>query len=131
MLLHDDVKAVVSHVRIGAHDGYPVVYFADPAPPKLLRFNDWGANTFTYESADMADAWDSVDEDAEEIDFDLARWIESGDLSWIAPGDTGLRLQGKVAGCPFVGLEGSREWTIIDAEWPPARRPRARRARQR
>lgn len=149
MLLHADVKAVVSYVRIGEQDAYPVVYFADPVPPMLERFNEWGSNHYEYESPTRGEAWHDMVEEEAVVDFDLARWIESGDLLWIAPGDTGLTLRSTVAGCPYLGLEGRRAWAYIDdgqVEWrgdgvpepepePPvaprkraARKPAARKA---
>lgn len=132
MLLHEDVKAVVSHVKIGDHDGYPIVYFARPVPPGLERFNTWGADHYLYESPRKADAWHTVEEDRDPLDFDLARWIASGDLFWIAPGDASLRLQSTTAGCPYVGLEGPQTFQDVDdgqVEVEPATsRTRARRA---
>ena len=114
MLLHDDVKAVVSHVRIGDQDAYPVVYYANPIPPMLERFNEWGANYYEYESPTMGGVWhDMVEEDAL-LDFNLGRWIESGDLFWIAPDDTKLVLKTTTAGCPYLDLGGRRSWAFIE-----------------
>lgn len=114
MLLHPDVKAVVSHVRIGPHDGYPIIYFADPIPTFLARFNDWGTTQYRYETAEHPELWDSIEEEQEEsIDFDLAPWIEGGDLLWIAPGDGKHKLQSTVAACPYLNIEGRRSFYRI------------------
>ena len=131
MLLHDDVRAVVSQVAVGAHTGYAIVYYAEPVPPMLQRFNHWGADHYTYETETLADGWDEAREEDATLDFDLARWIESGDLFWIAPGDTSLKLRSTASGCPFLGLEGDRDWVVIEngvreGDGTAASRPRAR-----
>jgi hypothetical protein len=45
--------------------------------------------------------------------FDLGPWLRSGKLLWIAPGDTTLTLREGEAGCPLVGLTGSRHMAHI------------------
>ena len=47
-------------------------------------------------------------------DFDLARWIEAGKLSWIAPGDGTLALRMTTAACPYLGLTGCRDEQRVD-----------------
>jgi hypothetical protein len=128
MILHDDVRAVVSQVGIGPHTGWAVTYFASPVPPGLKRFNDWGAETYTYVTEDDEERWDSCDEEIEDLDHDLARWIASGDLLWIAPGDASLTLRSDAAGCPYVGLEGRREFALVQPP-EPATAPRSRTRR--
>jgi hypothetical protein len=126
MLLHDDVKAVVSSVPIGPHTGYAVTYFARPVPPMLQRMNDWGTAIYTYETASAPELWDGVEEENEVLDLDLARWIDSGDLLWIAPGDASLALRSTSAGCPYVGLEGSAEFAVIEGGAPRSRTRRSK-----
>ncbi|MEA2644970.1 MAG: hypothetical protein QOE92_53 [Chloroflexota bacterium] len=130
MLLHPDVKAVVSQLPIGGHTGFPIVYYADPIPV-LRRFNDWGTAEYSYETEDDPELFDSVDEEDEVLDFDLALWIERGDLLWIAPGDADLKLMTTVEGCPYLGLDGRRDFYWIQAGklsdppgTPPAKRSR-------
>ncbi|HEV2953962.1 MAG TPA: hypothetical protein VG015_07715 [Candidatus Dormibacteraeota bacterium] len=113
MLLHPDVKAVISTIRVGAHTGYSIVYYADPVPPLLARFNHWGANYYAYESDESWNSWDRLVEEEQEIDFDLGPWITSGDLLWIAPDDMSLTLRATLEGCPYLDLPGSQEWTVI------------------
>jgi hypothetical protein len=80
----------------------------------LQRFNHWGADHYTYETEALADGWDDAREEDARLDVDLARWIESGDLAWIAPGDTSLTLRRATSGCPYLGLEGSLDWVVIE-----------------
>ena len=138
ILWHKNLRAVISSVQVGAHQGYVVAYFAEPVPPLLLRFNSWGADDFWF-TDDYGTWWDQADEDAEELDFDLAPRIGSGQVQWIAPGDTGLRLRTGLAGCPYVDLPGRREfvrvqdgesWTPsdVDSAVSPAPRSRTRRS---
>ncbi len=100
------VTAVLSAVSIGAHEGYAIFYFAKPVP-RVARANEWGANEYKiYEAG--TEGWDEINEDEQEFDFDLSRWITSGRLQWIAPGDSALRLQTNVSGCPYLNLPGRR-----------------------
>jgi hypothetical protein len=125
MLLHDDIKAVISSVPIGEHTGYAVTYFARPAPPMLKRMNDWGARYYTYETANDPDLWDDVDEEQELLDTNLARWIDAGDLFWVAPGDASLALRSTSADCPYVGLKGKAEFALIPGDVPRSRTRRS------
>lgn len=136
MLLHRDVRAVVSTVLVGAHTGYAVTYFADPAPPMLARCNAWGANEFWY-TDDRGTGWDASDEEDDDADFELGPWVESGRLQWVAPGDTEVRLRKGLEGCPYVGLPGRRSFVRVQdgAAWTPEdvvatpSRPRSRTPR--
>jgi hypothetical protein len=136
MLLHRDVRAVVSALPVGAHTGYAVTYFADPAPPMLARCNAWGANEHWF-TDDGGTGWDTSDEEDDDPDYDLASWVESGKLQWVAPGDTEVRLKKGLEGCPFVDLPGRRSfvrvqdgvaWTPEDVAATPSR-PRSRTPR--
>jgi hypothetical protein len=109
ILSHDSVRAVVSHVRVGPHTGFPIVYFAEE-PPEIERFNTWGTDHY-----DTYTGWDSMEEDSEPVDFDLESWIERDKLLWIAPGDDRLELRSGLNGCPYVGLPGRRTFLRIQA----------------
>lgn len=135
ILWHKAVRAVLTQVQVGAHTGYAVSYFAQPVPPLLSRFNAWGASEY-WMTDDHGTWWDRVDEDVEEIDFDLEPWLRSGQLQWISPGDDDLRLRTDVDNCPFLDLPGRRSfirvqdgtaWSAEDLD-KPTRRPRKRPA---
>ena len=121
ILLHNDVRAVVSQVAVGAHTGYAVTYFADPAPPLLARVNTWGANEHWF-TDERGTWWDSSDEDESELDFELAPWVDSGKLRWVAPGDADGRLRTGLDGCPYVDLPaGGRTCACRTASRGPPR----------
>ena len=136
ILLHPDVKAVVSHLPIGRHDGYAIVYYADPVPPALARFNDWASFECRFEMATSTEAWQVTVEEDQLLDVDLVRWIRDGKVHWIAPGDTALTLRSDVESCPYLGMEGRTTFLSIEAPGPdepdwidePRTRRRARTA---
>ena len=112
ILRHRDLRAVVSQVAVGAHTGYAVTYFADPVPPMLARANAWGANEHWF-ADERGIWWDASDDDEAELDFDLAPWVESGKLRWVAPGDTEVKPRTGLDGCPYVDLPGRRSYVRV------------------
>jgi hypothetical protein len=108
MLEHKSVRAVVSSLAIGEHRGYAIAYFAKPVPWELPRVNTWGANHFWYVTKDGTWAWDEEPLVEEDMDFDLAPWIDSGKLQWINPDDRAMKLNKGTAGCPYIDLPGRR-----------------------
>lgn len=121
------MRAVVSSVKVGAHTGYPVFYFAQPSPGPIRRVNTWGTGDYRFESPDGDWVWDTVDEVPEDYDFDLEPWIAKGRLLWIAPGDASLTLRSHVRRCPYLGLEGRRYpmqitmGEVVGSDWPAGR----------
>jgi hypothetical protein len=117
LLEQQSISAVISELGIGAHRGFAISYFADPTPEALTRFNDWGTDHY-----ETPDGWASMAEDVEPLDFDLAPWISSTKLAWIAPGDRDLSLRHDLADCPYLGLQGHRSFVRIQAGkvWTPA-----------
>ena len=108
IITREGVRAVLWSLSVGVHTAYVIVYFADPVPMGLEPFNDWGTDYYQFESAPERLAWDQASEDAEDFDFDLEKYVASGQLQWIAPGDDSMTLKSGVAGCPYLDLEGSR-----------------------
>ncbi|MGI8608057.1 MAG: hypothetical protein ACR2MY_02330 [Candidatus Dormibacteria bacterium] len=107
------VTAVISHVKVGPHDGYPVIYFAKPMPTGFVHFNDWGADRHWYRAPDGGWGWERNAEDLEELDFDLRPWLESKQLRWIAPEDATLRVRQGARGCPYTKVDGAHGWQRI------------------
>lgn len=98
--------AVVSRLEMATGDAaYPIVYFSDqPTEPALLhqfwlRQDYWFADAKGRRGFIIAnDPWD----------FDLAPWVGSGKLKWIAPGDASGAVADASSGapCPYLGLAG-------------------------
>lgn len=108
MLKRDGVRAVIHSLPIGAHTGFVITYFADPAPSNLEGFNDWGMDYYQFESDTDQVGWHQGSETAADHDFELAPYLASGQLLWIAPGDEAMTLHEGARGCPYVDAEGCR-----------------------
>lgn len=113
LLQYDEIKVVVSHIKIGPHTAYLMIYYADPAPQGIYRVNDWGTERYWETGTPDPELFTPglyIDVPAEpgEMDFDLKPWIKAGKLLWIAPGDENLTLHGHASGCPYLDLPGSR-----------------------
>ncbi|MET9488640.1 hypothetical protein [Nocardia sp. NPDC006630] len=108
ILAHEGVRAVLNQVPIGPHIGWTISYFG-PRPESIKLENTWGSNVYDIYSDDGAWlGWGDYESDIEEYDFDLAPWLESEKLLWIAPGDPEVQLHAGVDGCPYIGLEGEQ-----------------------
>jgi hypothetical protein len=100
------IIAVISHVRVGDRNAYPIVYFSLNDLPPDQRTNDWGADSFSYRG-DQGYYEERQYFDAEdEFVYDLEPWIARQRIQWIAPGDESLRVQAGVTGCPYLRLPG-------------------------
>lgn len=115
----DDVRGVIAEVPIGPHTGWAVTYFAlKQIPAKLV--STWGEATYHWRSDEGVWHWEDGGWSSGHFDFaygdndyDLAPWLRSGKLLWIAPNDGELTLRSGEAGCPYVGLPGSRHLSHI------------------
>jgi hypothetical protein len=118
LLLLDRVRAVLSGTTVGGWPAWTVTYFTD-RQHDVVRVNDWGASRYWLDAAQ--ESWDAMYEDAEQLDFELAPWIDRGALLWVAPGDTDVRLQSTAAGCPYLGLPGRRTFVRVQdgRTWEP------------
>jgi hypothetical protein len=117
-LAFDQVKAVLSTVKIGAHTGYMMVYYADPMLEGEKRVNDWGTDRYWEETDAFSGMltpgqWVSLTPSLMDYDFDLASYIRNGKLLWIEPQDASLQLKSVVRGCPYLELEGSHKLKFI------------------
>ncbi|MGE3856466.1 MAG: hypothetical protein AB7G21_05875 [Dehalococcoidia bacterium] len=110
LLAVEGVRAVIRAVAVGRHLGWTIAYFAERYPADAQRANDWGADHYP-----VGDGWDSVVEDTDAHDFDLAPWIEQGRLAWIAPGDASLTPRTTTEGCPYLDLPGVHALQRIEA----------------
>lgn len=109
----DEVSAVLSSIRVGAHRAYPVFYFADPVPVRLPRVNTWACDHYTFMDNDGR-LWRGRREPrVDDAEFDLAPWIRAGKLLWIAPDDQTLTLRSDVRACPYLVPDGPRAFQRI------------------
>lgn len=108
------IKAVISSVRIGPHQGYPIAYFASGDQTGVERINTWGTKYYTFVDRYNMLRWGESLVSCSDYDFHLEPWIEGGQLLWIAPGDQTLTIQSGTTGCPYLGLDGSRQLQRIE-----------------
>ena len=107
LLANTNLRAVVSSCAVGHHRAFAIVYTADPVPTDMARVNTWGAGHYTFHDRDGRLCRTSWEPSIEDADFDLAPWIRSGRLLWIAPDDATLQLRSVVSGCPYLSVGGA------------------------
>lgn len=110
----EGVKAVLSSVPVGKHQGYAVVYYAKSELRTLEGFGDWGRNIAYYDLGDEDFGWQEWIPAPGDLDFDLKPWIEKGKLLWIAPGDETMNLRSETD-CPYLDSTGNRFWQVVQA----------------
>lgn len=114
----DQVKAVISHITIGNHIGYCIIYYCDPLLKFYPRINDWGTDRYWETNLVIGDSyspgrWISLDPNKSDRDFDLKYWIQKGKLLWIKPDDPTLLLRASTTECPFIDLIGDMRFKTI------------------
>jgi hypothetical protein len=113
ILRHPGISAVISAVRVGAHVGFPITYWARPLPDDVERVDDWGHRSYTFQRPDGSMASAHATQADEDKDFDLRPWVADGRVQWIAPGDDSLELHRGPDGCPYLDLPGERRRRYI------------------
>jgi len=108
------IKAVISTVPIGPHQGYPIAYFGVDVPAGLERVNTWGTGQYRFVDQHNMLRWGESMISLSDYDFDLGPWIERGQLLWIPPGDPTATLHSGTEGCPYLGLDGCRALQRIE-----------------
>ncbi|WP_330183380.1 hypothetical protein OHB26_06855 [Nocardia sp. NBC_01503] len=109
-----DTRAVIAEVPVGRHTGWAITYFTTRRPDGLALEDLWGGKTYDlYDSQGNWRAWSEFPQSHIDYSFDLRPWLESGKLSWIAPGDDSAVLREGVADCPYIDLEGDRQMQLI------------------
>ena len=100
--------AVISRLEMSSGDtAYPIAYFSTEklAPSSLQQF--WTRPELWFDNPDGSRGWTVAND---EWDFELAPWIEKGQLRWVKPGDPEHRVLGRDSGerCPYLDLPGER-----------------------
>lgn len=110
-------RAVITEVPVGAHTGWAITYFGyNPKYPTNVELvNEWGKSTYhVYDDRGVWDnGWYESIEHISDNNYDLARWLRSGRLLWIAPGDESAILHEGTHGCPYLDLPGERRIAYI------------------
>lgn len=114
VLSKPSIKAVIYQVKVGAHTAYPIFYYFEERPEDFEPLNNWGLNYWSMVTTDGSPLYEEY-EDPDEVswDFDLTTWIEQGKLLWISPDDSTFELKTGTAGCPYLNLQGSQEFSVI------------------
>ncbi len=108
------MKAVISCFTLVRGDlAYPIAYFAKERLASKDVHQPWGKRSYQVFDEDGVPQGFAVKTDI--WDFDLEPWIERGQLHWIDPGDSELRLRGKAEGpCPYLNLPGDRQPQVLE-----------------
>jgi len=109
VLSNEHIRAVVSAIPVGRHQGYLVAYYSNVNPMPVPRINTWGTGRWEVLDTRGTLGWGSDTFTPAQSDFDLGPWIRKEKLLWIRPGDPTFTLQKGEAGCPFISLPGTRE----------------------
>ncbi len=113
-LLNDEnIIAVLSHLKIGDNDAYPIVYYSKDKSVEIERINTWGTDEYLAEDTEGFAILGSTYDDEEEYDFNIAPWIENGKLKWIDKDDKTLKLRNSIEDCPFLNISGYQYPVII------------------
>ena len=113
LLEDENIIAVLSHIKIGDYDAYPIVYFSKDKSVEIERINTWGTNEYLAEDIEGLAVFGSTYDDEDDYDFDIAPWVEKGKLKWIAIDDETLELKDTIDGCPYLDLPGYRYPVLI------------------
>jgi hypothetical protein len=108
-----EVRGVIAQVPVGRHTGWAISYFGRPAPG--TRFvNMWGTDSYPVVQDGRWTGRAREESGVERYDFDLEPWVGTGALLWTVPGDDSATLRRGVAGCPYLGLTGPREFAVVE-----------------
>lgn len=105
------VQAVIAEVSVGTHTGWAISYFGPR--PNVRLVNTWGTDSYPVFQDGVRGGWDEDSPSMSDYDFALTKWLRSGALLWIAPGDESATLRQGSGDCPFVALPGPRKIPLI------------------
>ncbi|MBF6072234.1 hypothetical protein [Nocardia farcinica] len=114
LLAREEVRAVVVELPIGAHTGWAITYFGTARPTDAALENLWGTRRYdTYDARGHWRGWAEHQQNTADYDFDLAPWLASGKLRWIAPGDPTATLREGTDGCPYTAVDGDGRLQLV------------------
>jgi hypothetical protein len=112
LLEHPTAKAVLSALK--THEGHTVfiiAYYAEKPFPQAESHQE-----FRHESYALLDDQGEIEfaeHKHDRWDFDLDPWLQTKQLTWIAPEDTSLRLRGGLES-PYKGLDGTKMNQVLE-----------------
>jgi len=115
LLAQPGMTAVISEIpMVDGATAYPIAYFAPRRPPVQTLTAGWARTTFVYTTQLGEHGWRRAEvptgaADDTTWDFELAPWIERGQLRWCEPGSdrTGLS-DGPPSAFPYRDHPGTR-----------------------
>jgi len=120
LLQQSSMQVVVSSLKVGVHTAYPITYYSETKPVDLAYpVAEWANNyaVWVQENGRIQQGLNAHYSPAPyqfwDEDFELAPWIEGGQVYWIGPGDESLTLQQRTEGCPYLNLPGRRKRLVI------------------
>ncbi|AYF77059.1 hypothetical protein D7D52_28265 [Nocardia yunnanensis] len=112
MLRRPGTYAVISQLDVGRHTCWAINYFGPGRPYPLIH--EWGIDrNDLHDSGGYWRADDAYIAFNRDVDFELRPWLETGQLLWVAPGDSEFTLRSGAADCPYLELDGDRRGQII------------------
>jgi hypothetical protein len=111
LLQNENIRAVLSSMKIGCHRAYLICYFSKTYLPELNRVNEFGLDFYRIHNLDSTCLKSSYYD--YNRDFSLEEWIRQGKLLWIRPDDAQLILHSTVSDCPYCGLKGTKNQQYI------------------
>lgn len=113
LLNHQNIIAVLSHIKIGVYDAYITIYYSNDKTVEIKRINTWGTDYYITNDIDGFAITGSTYDNEEEYDFDIVPWIKKGKLKWIDINDDTLSLMDSVDDCPFLNISGYKYPVLI------------------
>lgn len=96
--------AVISRLSLEHGDiAHIIAYFSQEKILFQRLHQPWLRQDLWFPNESGGTSWLTMNDP---YDFALAPWIESGQVKWIAPDDTGMLLQTGLAYCPYLDLPG-------------------------
>lgn len=98
--------AVMHRVELQTGDvAWPIAYFSSDETPPWQLHQDWTRPERWFKAEDGSDSWLLANDT---WDFDLAPWIERGQLRWVAERGGKLVTLGAGERCPWLDVPGDR-----------------------
>lgn len=113
VLMLPQVKAVISLTAVGQHRAAAIMYFGTTTLDEVRPPTLWGTKWSSMDISERPPEDEEETDGEEDYDFELAPWIQSGKLLWIAPGDASLALRSGTAGCPYLQVPGARKLQMM------------------